>query len=204
LLVGVILFASIGCQGKISHEDHGQTLSETPEAMAQAQDEVWRTVEARTDAWVQNDYEAYLSLHHERWRRFSMTTSELSSKDDVARFWQGMKDSEKTHSIKLTPIAVEVYAGGSAAIAHYIMMETVEWTAETQRRASGRLMEKGRVYRVPARFSDVYVKEGDLWLYVGGYRDLTCDIMPESPFPCLDIPSAAQQSVPADGAARRR
>jgi ketosteroid isomerase-like protein len=169
-----------------------------------AQAEVWRTVEARTDAWVHNDYEAYLSLHHERWRRFSMTTSELSSKDDVARFWQGMKDSEKTHSIKLTPIAVEVYAGGSAAIAHYIMMETVEWTAETQRRASGRLMEKGRVYRVPARFSDVYVKEGDLWLYVGGYRDLTCDIMPESPFPCLDIPSAAQQSVPADGAARRR
>jgi ketosteroid isomerase-like protein len=163
-----------------------------------AQAEVWRTVEARTDAWVRNDYEAYLSLHHERWRRFSMIKSELTSKDDVARFWKAMKVSEKVHSIELTPIAVEVYAGGSVAIAHYVMMETLEWTAETQRRASGRLMEKGRVYRVPARFSDVYVKEDGRWLYVGGYRDLTCDIMPESPFPCLDIRDAAQQGAAAD------
>jgi ketosteroid isomerase-like protein len=169
-----------------------------------AQVEVWRTVEARTDAWVQNDYEAYLALHHERWRRFSMITSELLSKDDVARFWKGMKDSEKTHSIELTPIAVEVYADGTAAIAHYVMLEMVEWTAETQRRASGRLMEKGRKYRVPARFSDVYVKEDDRWLYAGGYRDLTCDIMPESPFPCLDTRPSAQQPAPAEGAQRRR
>ena len=161
------------------------------------QAEVWRTVETRIDAWARNDYETYLSLHHERWRRFSIVTSELTSRDDVARFWRGMKDSEKVHAIELTPIAVEVYAGGSAAIAHYTIVETLEWTAETQRRASGRLMEKGRVYRVPARFSDVYVKEDGRSLYAGGYRDLTCDIMPESPFPCLDRRAAPQQGVTA-------
>jgi hypothetical protein len=126
-----------------------------------------------------------------------MITSKLMSKDDVAHFWRGMKESEKVLDLQLTPIAVEVYAGGSAAVAHYVMMERLE-TAETRRRASGRLMEKGRVYDVPARFSDVYVNEGDRWLYVGGYRDLTCDIMPESPFPCLDIRAAAQQGAAAD------
>lgn len=172
--------------------------ADDPSSWSPAQAEVWRTVQARTDAWVRSDYEAYLSLHHERWRRFSMITSKLMSKDDVAHFWRGMKESETVLDIQLTPIAVEVYAGGSAAIAHYVMMERLEWTAETRRRASGRLMEKGRVYDVPARFSDVYVKEGDRWLYVGGYRDLTCDIMPESPFPCLDIRAAAQQGAAAD------
>jgi hypothetical protein len=127
-----------------------------------------------------------------------MVTSKLTSKDDVPQFWQSMKQSEKVLDIQLTPIAVEVYADGSAAIAHYVMVERLEWTAETRRRASGRLMEQGQVYEVPARFSDVYAKEGDRWLYVGGYRDLTCDIMPESPFPCLDIGTAAQQNAAAD------
>lgn len=36
LLVGVMLCGSMGSQGEISHEDHGQTLRETREAVAQA------------------------------------------------------------------------------------------------------------------------------------------------------------------------
>ncbi len=36
LIVGVILFASIGCEGEIGHEDHSQTLRDTREAVAQA------------------------------------------------------------------------------------------------------------------------------------------------------------------------
>lgn len=176
----------------------GTLASDGPPSWSPAQAEVWRTVQARTDAWVRNDSEAYLSLHHERWRRFSMITSKLMSKDDVARFWKGMKETEKVHAIDLTPVAIEVYADGSVAVAHYVMMETLEWTGETRQRASGRLMEKGRVYDVPARFSDVYVKEDDRWLYVGGYRDLTCDIMPESPFPCLDTRTSGKRGAAAD------
>jgi hypothetical protein len=62
--------------------------ADDPSSWSPAQVEVWRTVQARTDAWVANDFEAYLSLHHERWRRFSMITSKLMSKDDVAHFWR--------------------------------------------------------------------------------------------------------------------
>lgn len=36
LIVGVILFASISCEGEIDHEDHSQTLRDTREAVAQA------------------------------------------------------------------------------------------------------------------------------------------------------------------------
>ena len=36
LIVGVIVFASIGCAGEIGHEDHSQSLRETREAAAQA------------------------------------------------------------------------------------------------------------------------------------------------------------------------
>ena len=36
VMVGVILFASISCEGEIGHEDHSQTLRDTREAAAQA------------------------------------------------------------------------------------------------------------------------------------------------------------------------
>ncbi|MEM7283961.1 MAG: hypothetical protein AAF438_20285 [Pseudomonadota bacterium] len=115
-----------------------------------------------------------------------MVTSRLMSKDDVARFWKGMKESERVISIELKPIAIDVFGDGSFAIAHFIAEETLEWIAETRRRPNGRLMENGKTYYVPARFSDVYVKENGSWFYVGGYRDLTCDIMPESKNPCRE------------------
>ena len=54
LLVGVILFASIGCQGKISHVDHGQTLRETREAAAQA---IERAYDNWYRGWETKDHE---------------------------------------------------------------------------------------------------------------------------------------------------
>jgi len=54
------------------------------------------------------------------------------------------------------------------AVAHYIAAETLEWVAETRRRPNGRLMEYGETYYVPARFSDVYIKENGDWLHVAG------------------------------------
>ena len=54
LLVGVILSASIGCQGKISHEDHGQTLRESREAVAQA---IERAYDNWYRGWETKDHE---------------------------------------------------------------------------------------------------------------------------------------------------
>ena len=36
LIVGVMLFASISCEGEVGHEDHSQSLRDTREAVAQA------------------------------------------------------------------------------------------------------------------------------------------------------------------------
>lgn len=163
-----------------------EPVAADPSDRSQEQNEVWAVVEARIAAWKHNDFETYIGLHHDRWHRFSMVSSRLTSKEDVEAFWASMKGNEEVLEIKLVPIAIDVFANGSAAIAHYVAHETFKWVGETRRRPNGRLMEKGRIYNVPARFSDVYVKEENGWLFAGGYRDLTCDILAASPNPCRD------------------
>lgn len=162
------------------------SIAASSEDWSPAQKEVWATVLARLAAWKNNDYEAYLAIHHDGWHRYSTITSGLLDKADVANFWQGMKRNEKVLELVAKPIAVDIFGDDDVAIAHFIGTEVFKWTGEDYVRPNGHRMEADTVYTVPVRYSDVYVKEGDRWLYIGGYRDLTCDILAESKNSCRE------------------
>ncbi|MGI9235553.1 MAG: hypothetical protein ACR2RD_18120 [Woeseiaceae bacterium] len=102
----------------------------TIENWSQTQIDVWSTVQARNVAWKNNDFEAYVNIHHDNWHRYSMRTSKLLSKDDVAVFWDNAKQNEKVIQIELQPIAIDVFGNEMLAIAHYVLIETFEWIGD--------------------------------------------------------------------------
>ncbi len=151
----------------------------TPSVQAQepgwspAQASVWAAVQARWQAWQDDDLDAYLAGHHARWHRWAMRSKTLENRSDIEGFWTRVKRSEDTVAFDLKPVAVETYGGGRFAAVHYVVDETVRLRRARVNR-QGRTLAVGHETHIPIRFSDFYVLDNGTWLFVGGYRDGGC------------------------------
>ena len=137
------------------------------------EESVWNAVQARWQAWEDDDYEAYLAAHHGTWHRWSLRSEGLEDLEDAETFWHASKGFEETVAFNLTPSAVQIYGDGQFAAVHYIADETVRLRKERVNR-EGRTLPVGHEARIPIRFSDFYVRENGKWLFIGGYRDGSC------------------------------
>lgn len=141
----------------------------------EAQRSAWTTVNARWQAWLDDDLAAYRAIHHDRWRRWAIRTDALDDTAAIAPFWTRAKANERTVSHELTPVAVEIFGDGRVAAVHYVAQERVRRLRE-RTAPDGRVIPVGNETVIPIRFSDFLVKEGDRWLWVGGYRDGACSL----------------------------
>ena len=138
-----------------------------------AQESVWEAVQARWQAWQDDDFDAYLAAHHNTWHRWALRSEELEDREAVETFWQRAKEFQETIAFVLDPVAVEIYGDGQFAALHYVADETVRLLRERVNR-EGRTIPAGDETHILIRFSDFYVLEGEDWLFVGGYRDGNC------------------------------
>jgi hypothetical protein len=134
--------------------------------------EVWKAIEGRFMAWKESDFETYISFHHPQWKKWSSGKNHLSTKEEIASFWETMKSEEECLEMEITPIAIEILNDGKSAIAHYTHTETFTYTGEDM--PDGRT--KGNTFSGTLRWSDFMVKENEKWLVIGGHRDMS---MPE-------------------------
>lgn len=134
---------------------------------------VWSAVNARWQAWLEDDFDAYLAIHDDSWHRWALHSPALENLEDIKSFWERAKKNEQTLAFELTPISIELYGEGRFAAVHYVARETVRRLR--QRTApDGRVIPVGNETLISIRFSDFMVRGGDDWLYVGGYRDGSC------------------------------
>ena len=138
-----------------------------------AQESVWEAVQARWQAWQDDDFDAYLDAHHDTWHRWSLRSEALEDRGDIETFWHRAKEFEQTVAFVLDPVAVEVYDDGRFAAVHYVADETVRLLRERVNR-DGRTLPVGHETHIPIRFSEFYVWEDGDWRFVGGYRDGSC------------------------------
>lgn len=132
---------------------------------------VWAAVDARNQAWVRNDKEAYLSVHHPDYSRWNRREMRLETKNDVQEFWDRVRQREHSLSVEVQPVSVQYLAEGRVAIAHYSIEEEVEFVGRPSVQRGEMRFEPGdtAVYRV--RFSDIYELIEGKWQYVGGHKD---------------------------------
>lgn len=156
----------------------GVALTATNSVLAQAskewtdiQKEVLAAVEARNQAWADGDFESFMSLTHDRWLRWSMTSAGLMKKEDYARFWDDIKSDEEIVSMSVDPVAIEVF--GDAAVAHYVTTEELIWTGDPEQIGDADL-GPGDEFDARLRWSDFWIKQNGRWMVVGGHRDKTC------------------------------
>ena len=148
----------------------GQTQEST---WSSAQHSVWDAVQARWQAWQDDDFESYLAAHHETWHRWALRSNALEGREEVEIFWRTSKGLEETVAFDLKPAAVEIYGDGKFAAVHYVADETVRLRKERVNR-EGLKLPLGHETHIPIRFSDFYVHEQGTWLFIGGYRDGNC------------------------------
>ena len=143
----------------------------TPFVGVNSDDAVWAAVDARNQAWVRNDREAYLSVHHPGYARWNRREMRLETKNDVQEFWDRVRQSERSLSIEVLPVSVQYLAEGRVAIAHYSIKEEVEFVGRPFVQRGDKRFEPGdtAVYRV--RFSDIYELIDGKWRYLGGHKD---------------------------------
>ena len=164
-LIFVIFMA---LQTESSHAREALSAAEV-EAIKEA---VWESVEARNSTWVDNDLEAHMAIYHEDFRRWTLHTRKLMTKEEFAELlWGHFKTKEKVNSVDVVREEILVLDGGNVAIAHYLIDEEWEWSGDDGVNDDGISVRKGQVMHGNLRFSDVYVKEDGRWLYIGGHRD---------------------------------
>ena len=133
------------------------------------EEQVWQAVEARNQAWVEDDRATYLAIHHPGYARWHRREPRLEERSDVEAFWNRVHDVEQSVSIEVVPERLQFLADGKVAVAHYTIGEVVEYRVDTQR-GPNRFKAGDRAgYRI--RFSDIYELRDGRWLYVGGHRD---------------------------------
>lgn len=66
---------------------------------------------------------------------------------------------------------MQILNGGHLAIAHYTVYETYKWIGEDKTDNEGKTVQKDQELNGKLRFSDIYIKADDQWLYLGGHRD---------------------------------
>lgn len=127
----------------------------------------------RRQAWLDDDLDAYLAIHHNTWHCWSLRSDNLEYRNDISSIWHQAKKNERTLAFDLTPISVDIYGDGRFAAVHYVANETVRRLRE-RTAPDGRIIPVGNETEIPIRFSDLKVREGDTWYYIGGYRDGSC------------------------------
>ncbi len=138
-----------------------------------AQTSAWAAVQARWQAWQDDDLPGYLAHHDSTWHRWALRSSGLEGMGDIEPFWGQVKEGEETVAFRLDPVSVEVYGDGAFAAVHYVADETVRLLRERVTR-DGRTLPVGHETHIPIRFSDFLVWEDGAWRTVGGYRDGSC------------------------------
>lgn len=135
-------------------------------------EEVWNVVEKRNKTWTENDFDGHMAIYHEEFRRWSLHSKTLLTKDAFASFWNKIKRDEETKKIDIERKEMQILQNGNLAIAHYTINEDFTWIGNDKiDYDEGKSITKGEKLKGNLRFSDIYIKEGDKWLYIGGHRD---------------------------------
>lgn len=133
--------------------------------------EVWEVVKKRNSTWLENDFVGHMAVYHPDFRRWSLHSKTLMTKEIFASFWEGIKKNEKVISIEIERKEMQILDEGRLAIAHYTIDEVYQWIGENKTNDEGKTIVKGQVLNGKLRFSDIYLKVNDQWQYVGGHRD---------------------------------
>ena len=134
-------------------------------------EEVWKVVEDRNRTWVENDFEGRMAIYHSDFRRWTLHSKTLMTKDIFASFWEDIKKNEEVIKIDIERKEMQILDDGNLAIAHYTINEFYKWIGEDQTDDKGTISQNGQVLKGNLRFSDIYIKADDQWLYLGGHRD---------------------------------
>ena len=134
-------------------------------------EEVWAVVEKRNSTWTENDFDGHMAIYHPEFRRWSLHSKTLMTKDIFASFWDGIKKNEEVIKIDIDRNDMQIFQDGKLAIAHYTINEDFKWIAEDKTDDEGVTIRQGQKLKGNLRFSDIYIKEGNRWLYIGGHRD---------------------------------
>jgi len=134
-------------------------------------EEVWKVVEKRNTTWTENDFVGHMAIYHPEFRRWSLHSKTLMTKDIFASFWDGIKRNEEVIKIDIERNEMQILQDGNLAIAHYTINEDFKWVGEDNTDDEGITIHKGQKLKGNLRFSDIYIKEGNKWLYIGGHRD---------------------------------
>jgi ketosteroid isomerase-like protein len=135
------------------------------------EEEVWRVVEKRNRTWVENDFDGHMSIYHPDFRRWTLHSKTLMTKDIFASFWDGIKKNEEVIKIDIERKEMQILDGGNLAIAHYTIDEDYRWIEEDITNEEGITIRKDQIMNGKLRFSDIYIKVDNKWLYIGGHRD---------------------------------
>ncbi len=127
---------------------------------------VWAAVEARNATWAANDQDGHMAIYHPNFLRWTLNSDLLFTKDSFASLWDAIKSNETVLELKVIPKEVRFYANDMVAIAHYTIDEKYQWIGENTNNR-----KKGDLFSGNLRFSDVYIYEGNRWLYAGGHRN---------------------------------
>ncbi len=134
-------------------------------------EEVWEVVRKRNTTWLENDFSGHMDIYHKDFRRWSLHSKTLMTKEIFASFWEGIKKNEAVIKIDIERKEMQLLDEGRLAIAHYTVDEVYQWIGENKSNDKGKTIKKGQVLNGKLRFSDIYLKVNDNWKYVGGHRD---------------------------------
>jgi len=134
-------------------------------------EEVWKVVENRNRTWVENDYNGHMSIYHPDFRRWTLHSKTLMTKDIFASFWDDIKKNEETIKIDIERKEMQILENGNLAIAHYTVFEEYKWIGKGKKNDKGKAIHKDQILNGKLRFSDIYLKVDNEWLYMGGHRD---------------------------------
>lgn len=165
-IVSLFLFLSMAGHSTIFAQEESSLNQE--ELM---KEDVWKVVEKRNSTWVDNDFDGHMSIYHPDFRRWTLHSKTLMTKDIFASFWDGIKKNEKVLKIDIERKEMQILQGGTMAIAHYTVDEDYQWIGEDKTTDEGTIIREGQVINGKLRFSDIYLKVDNKWLYIGGHRD---------------------------------
>lgn len=150
-------------------ESYGQEPRKI-DSIESIKEEVWKVVEKRNITWTENDFEGHMQIYHDDFRRWSLHSNKLLTKDIFESFWMSIKKNEETKKIDIERMEMQILQNGELAIAHYTINEDFTWIGD-QKGNDEETVKKGEKLKGNLRFSDIYIKEGNEWLYIGGHRD---------------------------------
>ena len=160
-----LIISSVSCFSVLSQEKNELNKE------ASIKEEVWKVVEQRNSTWAVNDFKGHMSIYHPDFRRWTLHSKTLMTKDIFASFWDGIKINEEVINIEIEKKEMQILDDGNLAIAHYTINEEYKWIGESRTNDEGPTIQNGQIMKGKLRFSDIYLKVDNEWLYVGGHRD---------------------------------